>query len=122
MTKRVPVSSSRGVRRWKQWSAEDARGVLDAWRSSGQTLTTYARASGVSPDRLRRWSVRLDAPAESLGARPSALVPLVVRPTPHFAPVLIRLPGDVTLELADAASAPATWVVEVVKGLARSSR
>lgn len=122
MTKRVPVSSSRGVRRWKRWSAEDARAVLDAWRSSGQSITAYARAAGVSPDRLRRWSARLDAPTESLGARASALVPLIVRPTPHFAPVLIRLPGDMTLELADAASAPATWVIEVVTGLVGCSR
>lgn len=120
--KRVSVPSPSRSRRWKRWSADDAHQALEGWRSSGQTLAEYARAASVSPERLRRWSVKLGASTELFAPVSGELVPLVVRPTPSFGPVVIRLPGDVTLELADASSAPAAWVVEVARGLARTPR
>ena len=41
------------------WREEDARGVVGAWRKSGDTLAGFCRSHGLSSQRLARWSARL---------------------------------------------------------------
>ena len=40
--------SEAAKRSWKQWKPEQAREELEAWRSSGLTLATYAERRGVT--------------------------------------------------------------------------
>lgn len=36
-----------------QWSEHEARGVLSAWRKSGQPLERFAKERGLVPQRIR---------------------------------------------------------------------
>jgi transposase len=38
-----------------QWSEHEARGVLNAWRRSGQSLERFAKERGLVPQRVRWW-------------------------------------------------------------------
>ena len=62
-----------------QWSEVEARGVLEAWRRSGQPLERYARQRGFAPQRLQSWR-RKFANAEIASAKP-ALLPVHVTPS-----------------------------------------
>ena len=42
-----------------QWTEIEARGVLEAWKKSGQTLEGYARSRGLVPQRLHWWKTKL---------------------------------------------------------------
>lgn len=107
---------------WRRWSAEEAREALDAWQASGKSLGEYERAHGISAERLRRWGHRLGR--STLAAQDSEvrLVPAVVRPSATFAPIAVRMPGGVVLELADVSAAPSDWIVSVAAGLAEALR
>ncbi len=41
------------------WREADAAIVVEAWRESGQAMSTFARAAGVDRQRLARWARRL---------------------------------------------------------------
>ena len=78
------TKSEAAKRSWKQWKPEQARRELEAWRSSGLTLTNYAERRGVTTTRLRYWHARLGEPASS----EMRLVPATVMPMP--APMAAR--------------------------------
>lgn len=61
-----------------QWSEVEARGVLEAWRRSGQPLERFARQRGFVPQRLRWWRRKLEAAHESREHRGPALLPVHV--------------------------------------------
>src|SRR5437867_5478398 len=42
------------------WRESDARLLIEAWRSSGETLVRFARRHRVEHKRLARWVSRLD--------------------------------------------------------------
>lgn len=44
-------------RRWRQ---EDARVVVEAWRSSGDSLAEFCRRHKLKAQRVTRWARRLD--------------------------------------------------------------
>ena len=44
---------------WRQWTAAEAREVLEGWRESGLSVATYARKRGLTAERLRWWRQRL---------------------------------------------------------------
>ena len=113
--------STAGKRSWKQWKPERAREELEAWRSSGLTLATYAERRGVTTTRLSWWRERLGEPNEP--ASEMRLVPAVVTSMPMAASVgavTVRLPGDVTLEVADVRLVPPDWVAAVAWKLSRA--
>ena len=66
-----------------KWSEVEARGVLEAWRRSGLTLTSFARQRGLVVQRLRWWKERLDGrtSSTSLAAVPALLPVRVERET-----------------------------------------
>ncbi len=108
-------------RSWKQWKPEQARKELEAWRSSGLTLATYASRRGVTTTRLSWWRERLGEPNEP--ASEMRLVPALVTSMPKPAScgaVTVRLPGDVTLEVSDVRLVPADWVAAVAWKLSRA--
>lgn len=43
-----------------RWSESDARAVVSAWRQSGKRISEFAVENGLSEERVRRWSVRLE--------------------------------------------------------------
>ena len=43
-----------------RWSEHEARGVLGAWRKSGQTIEGFAKERGLVPQRLRNWRKKLE--------------------------------------------------------------
>ena len=93
--------------------------MLAQWRASGLSASAFARANGLAnPQRLTWWRRRL----EKSGA--GALAPLTFIPaevTGAGAATVVRLPGDVVLELTDAAAVPASWVAALAAELKRQS-
>ena len=69
-----------------QWSEHEARGVLSAWRKSGQTLERFAKDRGLVPQRLRFWKSKLDGKTTSLirSESPLALLPVQVTESPQL--------------------------------------
>lgn len=68
-----------------QWSEHEARGVLSAWRKSGQTLERFAKERGLVPQRLRWWRNKLEGKSTALvrSSSPLALLPVqVTEPAP----------------------------------------
>ncbi len=110
---------------WQQWTADEARQVLEAWRASGLPLATFARQRELCAERVRWWKQRLGEWKDAPGADRPRLVPAVVM---DLAPasargtaavVMVRAAGDVVVEIADVGAVPASWLSALVLGLAR---
>ena len=108
---------------WRQWTAGEARQVVEAWRASGLPLATFARRRGLCAERIRWWGRRLGEwrrPGEERGK----LVPAVVVDLPGVQPavgglVRVHAPGGVVVEIADVGAVSASWLSALVLGLAR---
>jgi len=61
MSRRTEVAQ---VSRRSYWRETDARVMVEAWQSSGETLCEFADRHGVDPRRVARWASRLAAPQE----------------------------------------------------------
>jgi len=111
-----------GKRSWKQWKPEQARRELEAWRSSGLSLSDYAERRGVTTTRLSWWRARLGESSQPASSE-MRLVPATLMPTPMAASwgaVTVRLPGDVTLEVPDVSVVPPDWIAAVAWKLSRA--
>jgi hypothetical protein len=110
---------------WKQWSANEAREALRAWRESGQTMSEFTRRAGMSAQRLAWWRKRLGAWAGSSDmANEVRLVPVVTSVPSEVVGatavvVKMRLPGGVVVEF-DASQVSPRWVAEVSHEVARA--
>jgi len=69
-----------------QWSEHEARGVLSAWRKSGQTLERFAKDRGLVPQRLRFWKNKLEGKSTALVRSESSLALLPVQVTESTQP------------------------------------
>jgi hypothetical protein len=66
-----------------QWTEVEARGVLEAWKKSGQSLEGYARSRGLVPQRLHWWKTKLGfGTAADPRSRTVALLPVHVAEAP----------------------------------------
>ncbi len=101
----------------KHWTEGTAARVLAVWRESEMPLDGFARESGVSAERLRRWRQRL---ADAANATPPASAPMAFIPAALVgtARVALRLPGGVDLE-GDAGALPVEWVAALVRELGK---
>lgn len=63
-----------------QWSEHEARGVLSAWRKSGQSIERFAKERGIVPQRVRWWRDKLEGKSTALvrSQSPLALLPVQV--------------------------------------------
>jgi hypothetical protein len=61
-----------------QWTEIEARGVLEAWKKSGQTLEGFARSRGLVPQRLHWWKQKLGFGTAADKRRAVALLPVRV--------------------------------------------
>jgi hypothetical protein len=83
------------------------------------SASAFARASGLTnPQRLNWWRKRLKK-SDATALAPLTFIPVEV--TGATATVVVRLPGDVVLELADVATVPASWVAVLAAELKRQS-
>jgi len=102
------------------WTREDARRVLDEAKRSGEPLAAFARGRGLGVARLYWWKKRLTTERERQSiAAPAptlSLVPAVVTGESMVA-IVVRLPGDVSIEIADANP---SMVAAIAAALARS--
>ena len=101
----------------KHWNERTAARVLAAWRESELSMTGFARARGVSAERLRRWRQRLGDGAD---ATPPTVAPMAFIPAAvvSVARVTVRLAGGVELE-GDAGAMPVQWVAALVQELGK---
>jgi hypothetical protein len=53
-----------------QWTEVEARGILEAWKRSGETIEVFARGRGLVPQRLRWWKKKLGSKAKELELLP----------------------------------------------------
>lgn len=109
----------------RHWTAAEAKEVLDEWKTSGLPLGTFARLRGLNDTRLRWWKTRLgDWGGDGSPAWAPAFIPAVVReaaePASTGAPVTVRFPGGVVVEVAAPALVPSKWLTAVVSGLSRA--
>lgn len=96
------------------WTPEDARVLLEEWQRSGGPLAAFARRCGVAPRRLYWWKKQLaGSPAPSLSLIPATIIGADA-PTP--APITVRLPSGITIEIANASP---SLVAAIVSELTR---
>ena len=111
------VAADEGDRR--PWTEADARRVLAAWESSGESLAAFARGAGLVPQRLAWWRKRLGTTAltEPSASGPSFVpVELLGVPADGNAALVVTCDG-LRLEIADVALVPPAWVAELVTAL-----
>lgn len=95
--------------------------LVERWRRSGQTLSAFARAQGVTRDKLVYWRRRLRS-APRRGKRGAGeevtFAPVEVVPASVVAPAVeVTLPGGV--RLAFGSGATPELVAAVIEGLRR---
>lgn len=66
------------LKRSSYWREQDGRFAVDAWRASGEPLSTFARQHGLSAKRIRWWRDRLAERAVSAPISPATLVPVTI--------------------------------------------
>ena len=116
MRRSLKASNEIPVGRWRE---AVARRVLTRWRASGLSASGFARANGLAnPQRLNWWRKRLEK-SDAGALAPLTFIPAEV--TGAAAATVVRLPGDVVLEFADAATVPASWVAALAAELKRHS-
>src|SRR5487761_2079040 len=112
----------------QHWSADDARAVLATWRASGLTRTAFCARHHFTSQRLSTWARQFGdweavaevSPVEAM----ASLVPTIVRASASetasctdTAPLTLRLPSGVVLELRDRAVVDPTWLSALVAAL-----
>jgi transposase-like protein len=94
------VDEEMAALREQHWSAEDAKRVLEACKDSGEAQAEFCRKHGLQPKRLSWWRRRLrDWGALRRSTDGVRFAPAVV-PAATMQ-IKIRLPGEVTIEIAD---------------------
>ena len=76
------------VARRGYWREADAQALIEAWRSSGEPLSRFARRYGFQRSRLTRWVKRLEG-----------TTPMVLHPVRVVAETTNRTSGDGTIEI-----------------------
>jgi hypothetical protein len=103
----------------KHWNERTAARVLAAWRESAMSQSAFARANGVSAQRLSWWRKRLERSGPSTPVATMAPLAFIPAAVPSSARVALRLPGGVEVE-GDIASIPAEWVAALARALGRA--
>jgi len=118
------LMSLRGSRRWTE---EEGRRVVEAWQASGESVLSFARRSGLLPQRVYWWVRRLrrsagqDAPAPE--SAPLTFVPVALRALSASTPsgVTVVLGPDSRIEVGELDAQSASWVATVLRSLRSES-
>lgn len=96
----IDLTALRALASQKRWSRDDARRLIDGWRTHGGPLAGFARILGCEYERLRRWSKLLEQATAPPDESPAPRF-FEVRPTPPTRPlevvvgdVVVRVPPD----------------------------
>ena len=90
-----------GTRR-SYWNEAKARGIIEAWQQSGETLAAFARRLGVNRKRLQRWASRLGVrepkairfhPVQ-VRERASGLLAAAIEPLEHVVSLHASIPAE----------------------------
>lgn len=109
----------------RQWTEDDARRVIAAWEASGESLASFARSTGLLPQRLYRWRQRLAGetaiervPSYPSGS-PTGFLPVeVLAPADRGGKPALVVGGDgLRLEIEDVGLVPPAWIAELVIAL-----
>ena len=85
-----------------QWSEHEARGVLVAWRKSGQSIERFAKERSLVSQRIRWWKAKLEGKSTALVRSESslALLPVhVTEPAPRRTAPAGRLTRDTPIDV-----------------------
>lgn len=96
------------------------RDHIQAAQNSGLSYAAYAKANSLNPKALYRWALTLRRKG-LLGGVPSAFVQVALSPAmpkePHslssVAPVIVRLPNGVALELRELSGKSLQWLASL---------
>lgn len=103
-----------------RWSESEARRVLADWRSSGETLSAFARGRGLHPQRLSWWARRIEC-----AASPPVFLPVSVREEARGEEGAIvayaSADGEVRVEVRRLDAASARWVALLSRALSGAS-
>jgi hypothetical protein len=106
----------------RRWTSADATQVLAAWRKSGLSARSFARAHGIDAQRLWWWSKRIDSESKPVHSRRTQalarLVPAVVSSAPTTASVVVHVASGLVIEVDSAAVSPA-WLASLLGELSR---
>jgi transposase-like protein len=122
MGRRTAESGFSELQGSRPWSEDEARGVIDAWRESGETVAAFARREGLAAHRVYWWRGRLGG-----GSMPAAsLLPVVLRATPG--PMMSRAAGISVwtrqghrIDVAEVDEASARWVAMMMKSISEEA-
>jgi hypothetical protein len=125
-------SRSGQTRRWEgtggqRWTEREGREALAAWKGSGLSASGFARQHGLNPQRLLWWRKQLgswdtDEEIEPTASSTVSLIRAEVRgSTTAAAGMVLRLPGGVVVEFADANAVSPTWVASLASEVWRRS-
>ena len=128
MDKQTAAEALTALRGPQQWSEEQGRFVVEAWEASGDTVPTFARRTGLTPQRVYRWKERLGQGGEAATralAVPlaSAFVPVTVRAEAAVprgrvgAAVTVVVSSALRIEVAELDATSAAWVASLVQSL-----
>lgn len=94
------LTALRALAARRRWSRDDARQLIDGWRTHGGPLAGFARILGCEYERLRRWSTLLDPVGPPTDETPTPRF-FEVRPKPPTRPlevvvgdIVVRVPPD----------------------------
>lgn len=120
-------------RQWKElltrhWSEADARVVLQAWRSSGQSMSAFARKHGIGVSRLSGWKQRVGGATEHRGAEQSGspssedleFKQVLLTGTCTTPAAMVRV-GRVEIEIHDPSRVDGAWISQLASALGAGS-
>lgn len=111
----------------RRWTEREGRQALAAWKDSGLSASGFARRHGLNPQRLLWWRKQLGGwnTGEAIEQTASSTVSLiraeVCGGTTPTAAMVLRLPGGVVVEFADANAVSPTWIASLASEVWRRS-
>ena len=114
----------------RPWTEPEARRVIEAWKASGETVSAFARRTGLLRQRVYCWRERLgfapskEATHEAREMSVPAFLPVTVSapPSPSTGAVVTVCTRDgLRIEVAELDATSAAWVASLVRSLMESS-
>lgn len=121
MTRTNLVETKLAQLRQRHWSDADARIVLAQLEASGDSVSAFARAHGLSAKRIYWWRTRLSDNDQRGDEREQlSFAPVVVTGLAGTPAVIVRI-GEVELAVVDPQRVEPTWLAQVLAAMKESA-